>query len=114
MSRKTDRSDYKEDLRLTKSLLVVSKLQERHDVAARKLIERFRETLDFKPLKKLLIDRKAWDYIQRLRLDPKFVFCHPKVLQAAPTTSLYYRGMVGLSVKAAKDYFGAVKSIETS
>jgi hypothetical protein len=41
------------------------------------------------------------------------VFCHPKLLQAAPTTSLYYRGMVGLSVKAAKDYFGSVESIET-
>lgn len=113
MPRNTDRSDYKEDLRLTKALLVVTKLQERHDIAARELIESYRGTLDFKPLKKLLIEQKAWDYIRRLGIEPKLVFCHPKVLQTAPTTSLYYRGMVGLSVKAAKDYFGGVESIET-
>ena len=113
MARKTDRSDYKESLRLTKALLVVTKLQERHDIAARQLIERYREPLNFKPLKKLLIEQKAWDHIQGLQIDPKLVFCHPNVLQAAPTTSLYYRGMVGLSVKAAKDYFGGVESIET-
>lgn len=113
MARKTDRSDYKESLRLTKALLVVTKLQERHDIAARQLIERYRESLNFKPLRKLLIEQKAWDYIERLRVDPKLVFCHPQLLRAAPTTSLYYRGMVGLSVKAAKDYFGGVESIET-
>jgi hypothetical protein len=113
MSRKKQAADYKEDLRITKSLLVVGKLQERHDIAARQLIKRYREPLEFKPLKRLLIDQKAWDYIEGLSTDPKLVFCHPKVLQAAPTTSLYYRGMVGLSVKAAKDYFGGVESIET-
>jgi hypothetical protein len=113
MARKANRSDYKEDLRLTKALLVVTKLQERHDIAARQLIERYREPLNFKPLRKFLIEQKAWDYIQTLGIDPKLAFCHPKLLQAAPTASLYYRGMVGLSVKAAKDYFGAVESIET-
>lgn len=113
MSRKKQAGDYKEDLRLTRSLLVVSKLQERHDLAARRKIERFRETLEYKPLKRLLIEPKAWQYIERLRIDPKLVFCHPRLLQAEPTTSLYYRGMAGLSVKAARDYFGGIESIET-
>jgi hypothetical protein len=59
MARKAKPSNYKEDLRLTKALLVVTKLQERHDIAARQLIERYREPLDFGPLKRLLIEQRA-------------------------------------------------------
>lgn len=44
--------------------------------------------------------------------DPKLVFCHPDLLLWDPSTSLYYRGLCGLSIKAAKDYFGSIERLE--
>ena len=104
---------YIEDLRLTKSLLVVTRLQKRPDVAARKLIQGFTKPLGFKPLQDFMIEERAWHHVQDLRIKPQMVFCHPEVLMAHPATSLYYRGMAGLSIKAAKDYFGSVESMES-
>jgi hypothetical protein len=60
-----------------------------------------------------MIDEDAWHYAVQVKgYDPKFVFCHPEILLNKPMTSLYYRGLCALSLKAAKDYFGAVESIE--
>jgi hypothetical protein len=111
--KRTHERDYIEDLRLTKSLLISSSLQKRLDVAARRLIEKHSGPLVFKPLQRLMIERKAWEHVRQLGIKPQLVFCHPDILIAHPVTSLYYRGMAGLSIKAAKDYFGAVEALET-
>lgn len=61
-----------------------------------------------------MIDRSAWAYVtKKLELEPRLVFCHPDVLRHDPRTSLYYRGLSGLSLKAAKDYCGALESLES-
>ena len=105
--------DYTERLRRTKSLLVVSTLQQRLDLKARKLVEKFRESLSFEPLKDFMIEESAWAYVTGARIRPQLVFCHPRMLIAHPVTSLYYRGMSGLSMKAAKEYFGAIEKLES-
>lgn len=62
----------------------------------------------------MLIEHEAWKYaVTTKHHDPKLVFCHPGVLLSCPVTSLYYRGLCGLSLKAVRDYFGAVDSIES-
>lgn len=111
--RPSEGHDYVEDLRLTKSLLISTSLQKRLDIIARKLIEEFPRPLVFLPVDHLMIEKKAWKYVGQLAIKPQLVFCHPEVLIAHPVTSLYYRGMAGLSIKAARDYFGAVESFET-
>jgi hypothetical protein len=113
MKKKTDARKYAEQLRLTKSLLIASSLQKRMDEQARRMIEEYGETLDFTPLVDYLIEEKAWRHVTALGLEPQLVFSHPALLQASPLTSLYYRGMAGLSIKACKDYFGAVERIES-
>jgi hypothetical protein len=106
--------DYVTNLRLAKSLLVVSSLQKRKDEAARKLIEDYKEHLGYEPLSHLLIEEHAWVYVQTRRISEKFVFAHPALMMAHPATSLYYRGLCGLSIKAVKDYVGAIESLEKS
>jgi hypothetical protein len=103
--------DYVDHLRQTRSIQLVTSLQKRPDLAVRALVEQFQGEIAWEPLESLLIDQDAWKYVTE-RFDPKLVLCHPQVLIASPTTSLYYRGMCGLSMKAAKDYFGAVEAIE--
>ena len=104
--------DYIKDLRLTRSILIVSNLQKRKDLIAKEIIEKYDKKLSFKPLSKFLIDQYAWDYISNLNLKPHLVFCHPNLLSEFPVVSLYYRGMAGLSIKAAKDYVGSIESLE--
>ena len=53
------KSDYVQELRLAKSLLVVTSLQKRRDVAARKVIENYGEPLTFEPLHDLLIESQV-------------------------------------------------------
>jgi len=113
MSQEEQKPNYVEDLRRTKSLLIVSTLQQRRDVKARKLIERFGEALSFEPLHELLIEARAWNHVLTSRIKPQLVFCHPRILVVHPLTSLYYRGMAGLSMKAAKEYFGAIEMLES-
>jgi len=102
-----------ETLRLIRSHLIVSSLQERKDIRAIKLIMQFRGKLSWRPLSNLSIDPAVWNYaVKGQRFDPKLVFCHPEVLLYNPTTSVYYRGLCGLSLKAVRDYFGAVDALE--
>lgn len=104
-------SAYSQKLRLIKSLLVVSSLQKRHDVQAAKHIKDFPGKLTWEPLDSLLTDSKVWRYVVISQgYDPKLVFCHPDILLHRPASSLYYRGLSGLSLKAVRDYFGAVDS----
>ncbi len=62
----------------------------------------------------LMIDKDVWKYaVEERGFDPKLVFCHPDILLNAPITSLYYRGLCGLSLKIAKSYFGAIENLES-
>lgn len=106
-------NNYTDQLRLVKSLLIVTSLQKRADLKAVKLIKQCPEKLDWEPFSNLMIDEEVWSYaVTTQKYDPKLVFCHPKVLLYKPATSLYYRGLCGLSLKAARDYFGAIDGIE--
>jgi len=106
-------SNYVEHLRLIKSLLIVTSLQKRTDLKAVKIIRLFDKKISWKPLSKLLIDPEVWHYAVDIQgYDPKLVFCHPEIILEKPPTSLYYRGLCGLSIKAVKDYFGAVEMLE--
>lgn len=113
MAKKEPKQSYVEDLRLSRSLLIVGKLQERPDVAARKLIEAFAPEPDYEPLHDLMIEPRAWEHVRKLGVPARLVFCHPDIVMAHPSASLYYRGMTGLSIKAAKDYVGAVEGLES-
>jgi len=109
----TEPHNYVDKLRFIKSLLIVTSLQKRDDLKAVKLIKSFSRKLIWEPLSELMIDPKVWRYAVNIKgYDPKLVFCHPEVLLDRPTTSLYYRGLCGLSIKAVKDYFGAVENLE--
>ncbi len=106
-------SKYVEELRRIRSLLVASSLKKRQDIKALQLIKNNRRKLKWRPLEHLNISNDAWDYIKKLNYNPELVFCHPEILQFYPRTSLYYRGLSGLSIKAAKSYFGSIESLES-
>jgi len=109
---KSSRS-YTDELRRMRSLLIVTSLQKRQDLKAMKLVEEFPDDLTW-DLTLLMIDAKVWDYaINANEYDPRLVFCHPQVLLWRPATSLYYRGLTGLSQKAARDYVGAIGGLES-
>ena len=97
-----------------KSLLIVTSLQKRLDLKAVRLIRAYKGSLNWEPLDDLMIDQEVWDYaVHGQGFPPKMVFCHPTVLQYRTETSLYYRGLCGLSQKATRDYVGAVERFET-
>ena len=105
---------YSDNLRKVKSLLIVTSLQKRTDIKAFELLRELEITLNWESLSKLMIDKETWDYVTiDKKYDPKFVFCHPETIAKLPVTSLYYRGLTGLSIKAAKEYFGSVESFES-
>ena len=105
-------SDYIDNLRKIKSLLIVNSLQNKVDQKAYKLIKNYDGQLDWSA-QELMIDQDTWDYIAHTRkYTAQLIFCHPDVLMKYPITSLYYRGLTGLSIKAAKDYIGAIERIE--
>ena len=105
---------YTDELRLLRSLLIVTSLQKRQDLKAAQEIQKFRGSLEWKPLSNLMIDVEVWKYaVEERGFDPSLVFCHPEILLKAPSTSLYYRGLCGLSLKIAKSYFGAIENLES-
>lgn len=109
----SDTHTYNEELVQIKSLLIVTALHEREDIIARESVESFPNELLWEPFRDLLIDPDVWHYAVILqKLDPKVVFCHPDVLLDRPITSLYYRGLSGLSIKAAKAQVGSIESLE--
>lgn len=105
-------SDYRDELRRIRSIQLTASLQKRADQHVQQLIRDFRADLNWKNTRGLLIEPAVWEYV-RERYDPKLVFCHPDVLVQIPSTSLYYRGLCGLSIKAAKSYFGSIEAIES-
>lgn len=101
------------DFELIKSVLIVTSLQKKSDLHARKLIQDYTGEPAWEPLSELSIEPEVWECVVTIReYDPKFVFCHPDVLLYKPATSIYYRGLCGLSQKAARGHFGAVKPLE--
>lgn len=108
------KNDYTDSLRRIKSQLLVSTLQRKKDVVAFRAIKKSKLYLDWDTRGNLMIDDEVWTYVVKdLHYDPKHVFCHPDLLIENPTTSFYYRGLCGLSIKAAKDYFGAIENLES-
>ncbi len=108
-------ADYITEQRKVRAILIVSTLKEAQDQLAIDLIKAFNKRIKWNYRKQIGIDEEAWTYVTRtLRAIPKFVFCHPDLLQHHPRTSLYYRGLSGLSLKATRDYAGAVDGLEQS
>lgn len=108
-----EKSGYTDDLRKLKSQLLASTLKEKRDVKAFAAVKRTKANLKWDSRSDLMIDEDVWGYIvKNLGYDPKEVFCHPDVLIENPASSLYYRGLTGLSIKAARDYVGAVENLE--
>ena len=107
-------SDYVDELVLMKSLLIVTSLQKRRDVRAAKAVARYEDDLDWTRYGDLMIDDAVWKYaVEKKRYKPQTVFCHPDLLAALPETSLYYRGLCGISLKAAKKFCSGVDKMET-
>lgn len=107
-------NSYTHELNLIKSLLIVTALQKKEDLRAIRYIREYSRDLKWRPLAKLMIDKQVWAYaIERQSYDPRLVFCHPEILLFRPATSLYYRALCGLSLKAARSYFGSVESLES-
>lgn len=104
---------YEDELRRIKSLLIVTSLQQRRDQQAIRLIQAFGSRLAWNPPSHLMIEPGVWKYVVTERgYDPKRVFCHPDVLLRYPMASAYYRGLCALSIKSAKQYFGAIEGLE--
>lgn len=107
-------TDYRDELQLLRSLLIVTSLQKRKDLKAAKEIQKFKSSLEWNPISDLMIDEDVWQYaVEKKGFEPKLVFCHPDVLLNSPITSLYYRGLCGLSMKTARNYFGAIENLES-
>jgi hypothetical protein len=106
-------NSYGDELRKTKSLIIIAALQLHRDTKAIRAIEAFSKNVAWRPLSNLMISQMAWEHVKQRRLEAKFVFCHPQILQASPLTSLYYRGLSALSIKAVKSYCGGVESLES-
>jgi hypothetical protein len=106
-------SKYEQELHIARSLLIVTSLQKRKDIKAKKLISKYQENINWKPLSNLMINESVWSYaVEEQKYDPKLVFCHPNIIIEYPVTSLYYRGLSALSLKSAKSYLGSVDSLE--
>lgn len=105
--------EYSDAIRKIRALHIVTSLHARKDLRAFRLLKQFTKELQWEPRRDLLIDDEAWDYVvNQKHYDPKMVFCHPEILLQSPETSLYYRGLSALSLKAAREYFGAVEKLE--
>lgn len=110
----TPSNEYTDNLRRLKSLLISQSLQKRPDLKAYEAIRQFDQAPRWEPLEDLLIEEAAWKYVTIDRgYEGKYVFCHPAILHAHHITALYYRGLAGLSLKAANSYVGAVGKLES-
>lgn len=103
--------EYVENLRKIRSVLIYDSLYKRNDKESLKYISNFTKDLEWK-LDELCINPDSWDKIKSKAIEPKYVFCHPNIILNNPKTSLYYRGLSTLSIKAAKSYVGAIENLE--
>ena len=108
-----EKNEYTDNLRKLKSQLLTSTLKEKRDVHAFMAVKKTKTTLNWDSRTRLMIDEDIWKHVVKvLGHDPKEVFCHPDVLTESPMTGLYYRGLASLSIKAARDYIGAIDNLE--
>ncbi len=98
---------------LRRSLLFSELIKKGEDKEQLRLIEGFKDSVDFHPLDEYMISVSAWDHIMTLGIEPKVVFAHPTILQAHPTTSLYYRGLALLSRKRVAQLATQITTWET-
>ena len=88
------------DVAISRALLISKKIHAYPDKASFGLIKEYRASLDFvENLDKFGIAETVWGYVLEANISPKFVFAHPELLHAHPSTSLYYRGISTLSLK---------------
>ena len=83
-----------------RSLLFSNLIKNRIDDEQRRVIERYNTPLEYRPIQNLMISDDAWSHVQRIDVEPKYVFAHPELLKKHPQTSIYYRGISLLSQKA--------------
>ena len=95
-----------------RSLLFSEILGKRADMKQRKLIEGFAHSLNYKPIKNMMISSFAWGHVAAIEVPPELVFAHPIILSKHPMTSLYYRGTALLSRKRVQQAGVAVTSWE--
>lgn len=108
-----EKNEYTDNLRKLKSQLLTSTLKEKRDLRAFTAVKKTKVALNWDSKKRLMIDEDVWKHVVKvLGYNPKEVFRHPDVLMESPMTSLHYRGLAGLSIKAARDYVGAIESLE--
>lgn len=95
-----------------RSLLLSNRLKKKQDKEQHRIINEFSDDLVFGQIDELLISSFAWAHVQSLGIEPKFVFAHPDILQAHPTTSIYYRGLALLSKKRVGQLAASVSAWE--
>jgi len=87
---------YTERQRLLKALLIVTSLQKRDDLKAYRDLKSFIGELDWADRQSLMIEERVWDYAVNVKhYGPRFVFCHPDVLQDRPSTSVQSQKYLG-------------------
>ncbi len=58
------------------------------------------------------IDKEAWARTEEIGIEPRLIFAHPKILQALPRASLYYRNIALLPLKRVQQIAGPVEAWE--
>ena len=74
------KSGYTDDLRIIKSLLIVTSLQKRKDIKAIEAIRKFSKPLSWKPLQEFMIDADVWRYAAKKAMTRKRYFVILKCL----------------------------------
>ena len=107
---------YKREMYTLRSLMLVEALKDHRDLKIVEHIRSYEEAAKFtvELRHELLIDEKSWNYIEECGYPPHYVFCHPDVLGALPQSSLYYRGITGLSLKAVQQLAHSVLDWENN
>ena len=100
------------DSTLLRSRLLADIISERADQKLGKVIRHYSDYLNFTPIEDFMISQNAWTHTSKLGVEPKLVFAHPDILQAAPKTSAYYRGIALLSRKRVAQGAGIVTDWE--
>lgn len=105
--------DYRRFTRELRSQDLTRVLQRRLDMRARDAVASLANGFGFtEPIEDYLISQSAWEHVHSLGLNPAQVFCHPDMLVEEPFTSLYYRGISGLSLKEVQEQARAVSTWE--
>ena len=100
---------------LRRARLIASHIKKGKDREMREIIKSFEcPASNYRPkdYPRMGIHTSAWDYVINQKIEPKFVFAHPDILEKYPQTSLYYRGMSTLSLKRARKIITSIKNWE--